>query len=48
MKDRIASTEQIAMAVWEELEPRVASLGVELHKIRLEETENNFVEYFGK
>jgi 6-pyruvoyltetrahydropterin/6-carboxytetrahydropterin synthase len=44
----MASTEQIAMAIWEELDPHVQSLGVELHCIRLEETENNFVEYFGK
>jgi 6-pyruvoyltetrahydropterin/6-carboxytetrahydropterin synthase len=47
MKGRMASTEQIAMAIWEELEPHVIALGVELHSIRLEETENNFVEYFG-
>ena len=47
MKGRMASTEQIAMAIWEELEPHVESLGVKLHSIRLEETENNFVEYFG-
>ena len=48
MKGRMASTEQIAMAIWEELEPHVESLGVKLQSIRLEETENNFVEYFGK
>ena len=48
MKGRMASTEQIAMAIWEELEQHVQSLGAELHSIRLEETENNFVEYFGK
>lgn len=48
MKDRMMSTEQIAIAIWQELEPPVLSLGVELHCIRLEETENNFVEYFGK
>jgi 6-pyruvoyltetrahydropterin/6-carboxytetrahydropterin synthase len=47
MKGRMASTEQIAMAIWEEVEPHVNALGVELHSIRLEETENNFVEYFG-
>ncbi|MCK5465690.1 MAG: 6-carboxytetrahydropterin synthase [Bacteroidales bacterium] len=48
MKGRMASTEQIAMAIWEELEPHVQMLDVVLHSIRLEETENNFVEYFGK
>jgi 6-pyruvoyltetrahydropterin/6-carboxytetrahydropterin synthase len=47
MNGRMASTEQIAMAIWEELKPHIQSLGVELHSVRLEETENNFVEYFG-
>jgi 6-pyruvoyltetrahydropterin/6-carboxytetrahydropterin synthase len=47
MKDRIASTENIAIAIWEELEKPVRKLGAELHCIKLEETENNFVEYYG-
>lgn len=47
LKGRIASTENITMAIWEELEPEIKALDVELHSIRLEETENNFVEYFG-
>jgi len=47
MKDKIASTENIATAIWDELEPRIRALGIELHSIRIEETENNFVEYFG-
>jgi 6-pyruvoyltetrahydropterin/6-carboxytetrahydropterin synthase len=48
MSGRMASTENIAIAIWEELEPHVNKLGVILHRVRLEETENNFVEYFGK
>ncbi len=47
MQDRIASTENIAIAIWEELEPHIRSLGVELHCVKIEETENNYVEYFG-
>ncbi len=47
MKGKIASTENIAIAIWEELDPHIRQLGVELHRIRIEETENNFVEYFG-
>ena len=47
MKGRMASTEQIAIAIWEELDPHIRRLGVELHSIRVQETENNFVEYFG-
>jgi 6-pyruvoyltetrahydropterin/6-carboxytetrahydropterin synthase len=47
MKGRIASTENMAIAIWEELEMPVRKLGAELHCIKLEETENNFVEYYG-
>ena len=48
MAGRMASTENIAIAIWEELEDAVSRLGATLHCIRLEETENNFVEYYGK
>ena len=47
MKGKMASTENIAIAIWEQLEPHIKQLGIELHRIRLEETENNYVEYFG-
>jgi len=47
MNGRIASTENIAVAIWEELKAPIRKLGAELHCIKLEETENNFVEYFG-
>jgi 6-pyruvoyltetrahydropterin/6-carboxytetrahydropterin synthase len=48
MKDLIASTENIAIAIWQELEAPIRQLGAELHCIKLEETENNFVEYYGE
>ena len=48
MAGRMASTENIAIAIWEELEEPIKKLGVELHCVKLEETENNFVEYYGK
>ena len=47
MNGRIASTENITISIWEELEPEIRKLGVELYRIRIEETENNAVEYFG-
>ncbi|MCG8410843.1 MAG: 6-carboxytetrahydropterin synthase [Bacteroidales bacterium] len=47
MKDTIASTENLAIAIWNVLEPIINLLGVHLHKIKIEETENNFVEYYG-
>ena len=46
MQGKIASSENMIIAIWNELAESVKELGVELHKIRLEETENNFVEYF--
>jgi 6-pyruvoyltetrahydropterin/6-carboxytetrahydropterin synthase len=48
MTGRMASTENLAIAIWKELEAPVKQLGVELHCIKLEETENNFVEYYGE
>ena len=48
MKNIMASTENIAIKIWEQLEEPVRSIGAELHCVKLIETENNFVEYFGK
>ncbi len=48
MKDIIASTENLAVAIWKELEDDIRKLGVEMHSIKLQETENNIVEYFGE
>lgn len=47
MKDKFASAENIAKAIFEQLEKEVANLGAQLHCVKLYETENNFVEYFG-
>ncbi len=47
MKGKLASTENLAIGIWEELEPGVCSSGSILHSVRLEETENNIIEYFG-
>ncbi len=43
----MASTENIVIAIWKILEPKIAEYGAELSKLKLVETENNFVEYFG-
>ena len=48
MKDRLASTENIAIAIWEQLENHISKYNAKLHCVKLCETENNFVEYFGK
>lgn len=47
MHGKFASTESLAIAIWEQLDAHVKALGAELHCIRLHESENNFVEYYG-
>jgi len=47
MKEKLASTENLAIGIWEQLEPVINEMGIELHSVKIEETENNFVEYFG-
>lgn len=47
MKDKLASTENLAIAIWDILMPLVQEGGAQLHCIKIYETENNFVEYFG-
>lgn len=47
MAGKRASTEVIAIAIFEVLRPFFEREGVTLHAVKLYETENNFVEYFG-
>lgn len=47
MKGKKASTEVIAMEIFQVLKPYFDQEKVQLHAIKLYETENNFVEYFG-
>jgi 6-pyruvoyltetrahydropterin/6-carboxytetrahydropterin synthase len=47
MKDILPSTENMVIKIWEILEQPIFNADGILAKIRLEETENNFVEYFG-
>tara|TARA_B100001109_G_scaffold227281_1_gene201840 strand:- start:417 stop:830 length:414 start_codon:yes stop_codon:yes gene_type:complete len=48
MKGKMTSTENIAIAIWEQLEKPVTELGGILHCVKLQETENNYVEYYGE
>ena len=48
MSGKLASTENLAISIWQELEEEIAALGASLHCVRVEETENNMAEYFGK
>lgn len=47
MKGKLASTEMLAISIWDVLEPSIRRLNAELHCVKLWETENNYVEYFG-
>lgn len=47
MQGRLASTENLAIGIWEVLEPKIRNIGAELHCVKIFETENNYVEYFG-
>ncbi|RYD70467.1 MAG: 6-carboxytetrahydropterin synthase, partial [Sphingobacteriales bacterium] len=47
MKGKLASTENLAIAVWDQLVNPIAEAGAILHAVKIYETENNYVEYFG-
>lgn len=47
MKGRYSSTENLAIAIWEQLAEPIAALGCSLHCVKVQETENNYVEYHG-
>ena len=47
MKNVLASTENLAIAIWDRIVEPIREAGGELVKIKLVETENNYVEYYG-
>jgi 6-pyruvoyltetrahydropterin/6-carboxytetrahydropterin synthase len=47
MEGKLASTENLAIGIWNELEYHINKLNSKLYCIKLCETENNYVEYFG-
>jgi len=50
MKGKLASCENLAVGIWQILEPKISSISNfgKLHSIRLFETPRNYVEYFGE
>jgi len=48
LKNIKTSCENVAVAIWKELEADIAKIGGTLHCDKLYETENNYVEYFGE
>lgn len=47
MQGRIATSENLAIAIWNELKPAIDREGAVLHCIKIGETENNTIEYYG-
>lgn len=47
MEGVMPSTENLAIKIWEQLLPHIEAHGCQIHCVKLYETENNFVEYFG-
>jgi len=48
LQGKFTSTEVLCMSIWEQLEDEIINLGAQLHKVKVVETENNFVEYYGE
>lgn len=47
MQGKLASTENLAVGIWNEIKTGVKALGAELHCVKISESENNYAEYFG-
>ncbi len=47
MRGKIATTEILAASIWNELKPAIEKEGAKLHCVKIEETENNSIEYYG-
>jgi 6-pyruvoyltetrahydropterin/6-carboxytetrahydropterin synthase len=47
MQGKMCSTENLAMAIWQQLQPQLPA-GTALHAIKLYETPRIYVEYFGE
>jgi len=47
MAGKFTSAENVATGIWQELQPHIERQGAQLHCIRLVETPNIYVEYYG-
>jgi len=47
LKGKVPTSENVATGIWNELEDDILRLGARLHCIRLEQSENNIIEFFG-
>ena len=47
MKGKICTTESLAISIWNEIKNEIELEGAILHCVKIEETENNSIEYYG-
>ncbi len=47
MANQLTSSENLAVAIWNILEPIIREYDAILHSVKLAETDNNVIEYFG-
>ncbi len=47
MMGKLSSTEVLAIEFWKQIVTPINALGCNLHSVKIQETEKNFVEYFG-
>ncbi|NCX96337.1 MAG: 6-carboxytetrahydropterin synthase [Chitinophagia bacterium] len=47
MTGKLTSAENLAIGIWNELQPHITTEGVQLHCVKLIETRNIYVEYYG-
>lgn len=47
MIGKLSSTEVLAMEIWKQIEEPIRRLGCQLHCVKVQETDKNYVEYFG-
>ena len=48
LKGIMPSTENLTMAIWREIQEPIKKEGADLHCVKVFETENNYVEYYGE
>ena len=47
MSGELSSTENLAIGIWDTISGDMNAMGCELHCVKIQETENNYVEYYG-
>lgn len=47
-KEHLPTAENLCIFIWNLIEPKIKQHGAELHCVKIQETENNFAEYYGR